>query len=1073
MRPLRTALLASPLLFLSALYAQSPVPLDCGQPAVAVNLSSTAPRANLTFNGSQGEAVYIRFLFQNVVQGFALPQVQVVDAYGQPIQPRSATTANTIGDTPIDLSGQGFEVDLPSDSIYTLRLINRTPDFSATVLVTMARLNRPCGAGKTLSCGRSTAGQILIPLSPTDTDHLGQMDTYQFNVNAGDLISYRLLRVASSGSLDTSTGFFMAVYGPDGHVVNLIPGANSATGVAGPGRLPYAQVSARSDVRATVSGMMTILVLEPSGARGGVYYVSATRLNGGCGGPNLTCSSTVDGQIITPIAVASYSLPVSANDVYSFRVARADSAGSFAPNVAVYDSQGTLIDSVGPASAVSHAAASKVVTFRGGGTYTVLVGGPLDGSSGSYTLSTTLLNRSCQGVQSLSAPAVVDGSISGLLRQNVYTLSAKSGDSFLLRLLKSDPTTLFRPRVDIYDSGGNELLFLNTNGLDRVNFTIPADGTYSFIVTDSYDNTQSGSYSFSLLRLNNPANAVALGCGAPATGSFPRSLAAGVYTYTAAAGQSFTLRMLPGTGNPQPSIEVYDPQGNAAGQPTGGGITGVDVLQPVAGSYTIVALDTSATPQPATFALDLMRTVNACGGTAAAGMTTSGVISATAPILAYTIPATNGDMLALRSASTTPGFAAQMELYGPDGGRVDASVFGISRKVAATGNYTVLVSAAAPRTGGGYGLTWQIMNKPAGTQAAPCGGTVAGALSAANQFRYYSLAADAGDTLRVLFTRTADNFAPQVEIFDPTGARIAANSDVTQKVSGAGPYVVLVSPSTSAAEIGSYTIAYQRPNNPCSPVSLTCGQTNLRQVTLPGQLDTFTFNGKGGDVTTIRLANRTGAYSPFVEMYDASGARLATNSNGLLRSVLAADGLYTLLIRDRSAVNLGSYRVSLQDETNACTVNDTEPPVITLIRPTGGEVLPGGTTFRIEWQSDDNVGVAGHTIALSTDAGKTFADPFASVGGNQQSYDWILPGDIAPSRTAVIKVTAADAAGNTKSAASDLLTLIGSGFTPNANATCTYDALNRLTQVSMDDGRTIQYTWDAAGNLSQITISGQ
>jgi YD repeat-containing protein len=25
----------------------------------------------------------------------------------------------------------------------------------------------------------------------------------------------------------------------------------------------------------------------------------------------------------------------------------------------------------------------------------------------------------------------------------------------------------------------------------------------------------------------------------------------------------------------------------------------------------------------------------------------------------------------------------------------------------------------------------------------------------------------------------------------------------------------------------------------------------------------------------------------------------------------------------------------------------------------------------------------------------------------------------------------------------------------------------------MDDGRTIQYTWDAAGNLTQITVSGQ
>ncbi len=1018
--------------------------------------------------------MYLRFLFKDVAQGFETPIVNVVDQFGRTITPRAATTNSSAGDTPIDLAAQGFEVDLPSDGTYTLQITNKTPNLSGTVLVTMARLNRPCGAGKTLACGRATSAEILTPLSPTDTDHYGQMDTYQFQVNAGDTISYRLLRVAVSGGLDTGTGFFMAVYGPDGHVANLTPGAvDPNSGVAAPGRLPFAQIYTRSEVKAAVTGTYTVLIFEPNGTRGGVYYVTAVKLNGGCGGTALSCSSTLDGQLNTPLATTSYTLQVSSGDVYSFRLARSDSSGSFAPSAAIYDSQGNLVDSLGPASAVSHAAATKVVTFRVLGTYTVFVTGPLDGSTGAYTLSTTLLNRPCQNLQSLSLPALVDGAVSGLLGNNIYTFSAKAGDNFLLRLLKTDTTTLFRPRIDIYDSIGTQLQFLSTNNLDRLNFAITADGTYSLVVTDSYDNTQSGTYTFSLLRLDQPANAVSLSCGAPAPGGFPRSLSAGVYTYTASAGDSFTLRMLPGTGSPQPSLEIYDSHGNSVGQTFTGIFPSVDVVKPAAGVYTVVALDASTSPSPATFTLDLMRTTNACSVPAAQGVTTAGVVSSTNPMVAYSIPATNGDVLALRSASTTSGFAAQMELYGPDGGRLDAGVFGISRKVSATGTYTVLVGSAVARTAGGYSFTWQLMNKPVGVTPAVCGTTTTGALSPANQFRYYSLAANPADILRVLFTRTADNFSPQIEIFDPSGARIAANSDVTQTVPAGGNYLVLVSPSTSSTETGSYTIAYQRPNNPCTPSTLTCGQTNLRQVTIPGQLDTFTFTGTGGDVTTLRLTARSGSYSPFVEMYNAIGTRMTTNANGVLRSVLPADGLYTLLVRDRSAVNLGSYRINLQDETNACTVNDSEAPAITLIRPTGGEVLPGGTTFRIQWQSDDNVGVAAHTIALSTDSGKTFADPFASLGGTQQSYDWILPNDVPPSRTAVIRVSAADAAGNTQTATSDLLTLIGSGFTPNSNLTLTYDGLNRITQVTMDDGRTIQYTWDAAGNLTQITVSGQ
>jgi YD repeat-containing protein len=269
-------------------------------------------------------------------------------------------------------------------------------------------------------------------------------------------------------------------------------------------------------------------------------------------------------------------------------------------------------------------------------------------------------------------------------------------------------------------------------------------------------------------------------------------------------------------------------------------------------------------------------------------------------------------------------------------------------------------------------------------------------------------------------------------------------------------------------------MAYQRPNNPCTPSVLTCGQTTLRQVSLPGQLDALTFSGTGGDLNTIRLVSRSGNYSPFVEMYNAAGARLTSSSNGQIRGVLAADGTYTLLVRDRGATNLGSYRVSLQDDSNNCPVTDTEAPVITLLRPTGGEVLPGGTTFRIQWLSDDNVGVASHDIALSTDGGQTFATAVASgLSGNQQAYDWPVPPGVTPSRTAVIRVTATDAAGNAQSAMSDLLTLIGSGFTPNATATYTYDALNRLTQVVLGDGRTVQYIWDLAGNLVQVTVTGQ
>jgi YD repeat-containing protein len=1046
-----------------------PGAIDCNQPA-DVTFTPTSPQANLQFRGSQGEAVYFRVVQVSGVSAVSV-QPRIVDQFNNATATVRPRTSTATGATPGDLAAQGFEVDLFTDSLFTLQLQSANAA-TAGLHVVMVRLNRPCATTKKLTCGRSIAGSISLPPVVNGALALppfpGQMDTYQLDVQSGDKISFRLVRVPVSGVIFGNTYFPFVVYGPDGHALNVDPKTNRLNFDTAP-----TVVNDRLDLTVNLAGTLTVMVFEPTGVLGGNYYISATKLNGGCGGPALSCGGIQDSQITTPLTFGSYSLQASQGDVWQFRVARSDNFGSFVPFVEVYDAQGNRVGTAGPVSPSGHAAAANVIRIPATGSYFVMVSGPLDGSTGGYSLSTVRLNNTPCAEQALGCSSIVDGSTNGLLRTHVYSLQANAGDNYLIRLLQNNPTALFRPRIDVYDSTGADLQFVNTGDLARQNFTVPADGSYTVLVTDSYDSSQSGSYSFSLLRLNRPCDAGTLSCGAPAPGNLARSLSSGVYTYTAAAAESFSVRMLP-TGGVLPAIEVYDPQGNLTGQALTGTFAGTDVVAPAAGSYTIVALDSSKSPGTGSFTIDLLRTRNACAQPLLQGQTGSGVVSAAEPFVGYTFSASTGDTLALRSASSTPGFSAQMEIYDPNGSRLDGSVFGLTRKALASGVYTVIVVAAAPRTAGGYALAWQLLNNPAGATPLACGATASGSLAGAGQFRYYTVAADAGDTMRMIFTKTSDNFAPQIELFDASGSRLAANSDVTTKATAGGNYLALVSPSTTAVETGSYALSYQRPNNPCTPVALTCGQTTLRPVNLPGQLDTLTFNGTGGDLTTIRLATRSGNYSPFVEMYNAKGAQLSTSSNGQLRSVLAADGVYTLLVRDRGATNLGSYRVSLQDDTNNCPVTDTEAPAVTLLKPTGGEVLPGGAGFRIQWQSDDNVGVTSHDIALSTDGGKTFPTAVAvGLGGNQQVYDWPVPLDIAPTRTAVIRVTATDAAGNAQSAASDLLTVIGSGFAPNATAQYTYDGLNRLTQATLGDGRTIQYTWDAAGNLVQITVSGQ
>jgi len=72
-----------------------------------------------------------------------------------------------------------------------------------------------------------------------------------------------------------------------------------------------------------------------------------------------------------------------------------------------------------------------------------------------------------------------------------------------------------------------------------------------------------------------------------------------------------------------------------------------------------------------------------------------------------------------------------------------------------------------------------------------------------------------------------------------------------------------------------------------------------------------------------------------------------------------------------------------------------------------------------------------------------------------------------------VRITAKDDAGNASSTVSDLLSLIGAGFTPNSTASYTYDSLNQMVRGALGDGRTVTFTWDPAGNLVQVAVSGQ
>ena len=95
---------------------------------------------------------------------------------------------------------------------------------------------------------------------------------------------------------------------------------------------------------------------------------------------------------------------------------------------------------------------------------------------------------------------------------------------------------------------------------------------------------------------------------------------------------------------------------------------------------------------------------------------------------------------------------------------------------------------------------------------------------------------------------------------------------------------------------------------------------------------------------------------------------------------------------------------------------DQVPPTITLFAPNGGESLPTGGWFNIQWEADDNVGVVGDTVFLSIDGGANW-EVVIVQSGNPENYNWNLPN--SPSTQCKIKVVVFDACGNVEEDESD------------------------------------------------------
>lgn len=176
--------------------------------------------------------------------------------------------------------------------------------------------------------------------------------------------------------------------------------------------------------------------------------------------------------------------------------------------------------------------------------------------------------------------------------------------------------------------------------------------------------------------------------------------------------------------------------------------------------------------------------------------------------------------------------------------------------------------------------------------------------------------------------------------------------------------------------------------------------TAERMLTSGGEQIFFATNGE----ILLSTGRPDGSGGDGAQASHWKASNLAGGKIGIMDPFLSQGVRDTITKNDMVAIDMFGYRLAGQN-------NDSIAPEVTVTAPNGGARLNSGGQFNITWTSTDNISVARHNAALSTDGGATFPVTVANgLTGSTQNFLWTIP-DVETTQ-GQIRVTAIDAAGN-------------------------------------------------------------
>jgi hypothetical protein len=233
------------------------------------------------------------------------------------------------------------------------------------------------------------------------------------------------------------------------------------------------------------------------------------------------------------------------------------------------------------------------------------------------------------------------------------------------------------------------------------------------------------------------------------------------------------------------------------------------------------------------------------------------------------------------------------------------------------------------------------------------GETVYGSIDNPAEQDEYTFSGNVGDVILIRMNDTpSTGFGSEIHLYRPGGTLLCSDFDVNGYLAeivctldASGTFTILAMDHFGNTT-GTYSLHLQRTNNPGNAEPFALGTSISNTLTLPTEMQAYTFTGSENDVILMRMNDSPATgFGSEIRLYRPDGTLLCSDWDvfGALAQKtcnLDVNGTYTILTGDHHALSAGTYSFHAQrinNPENAMPVNFGTTITDTIMLPVGGK----------------------------------------------------------------------------------------------------------------------------------------